>query len=80
MAAFAKEWKLNMASQSLNKCGKFIVLEGLEGAGKTTARQAVLQVLQAYGIEQVEFTREPGGTPLAEKLRQLIKFGDGEET
>ena len=69
-----------MTSQSSNKCGKFIVLEGLEGAGKTTARQAVLQTLQAHGIEQVEFTREPGGTPLAEKLRQLIKFGDGEET
>lgn len=63
----------------MQKCGQFIVLEGLEGAGKTTAREAVLQALQAYGIEQVEFTREPGGTPLAEKLRQLIKFGDGDE-
>ncbi|MDH3001512.1 dTMP kinase [Chelonobacter oris] len=61
------------------KCGKFIVLEGLEGAGKTTAREAVLQALQAHGIERIEFTREPGGTPLAEKLRQLIKFGDGNE-
>ncbi|MGV6987419.1 dTMP kinase [Testudinibacter sp. P80/BLE/0925] len=63
----------------MQKCGQFIVLEGLEGAGKTTARQAVLTALQAHGIEQVEFTREPGGTPLAEKLRQLIKFGDGDE-
>lgn len=52
--------------------GKFIVLEGLEGAGKTTAKQAVLAELTAAGIEVVQ-TREPGGTPLAEKLRQLIK-------
>ncbi|WP_267963582.1 dTMP kinase [Testudinibacter sp. TR-2022] len=63
----------------MQKCGKFIVLEGLEGAGKTTAREAVLKALQANGISQVEFTREPGGTPLAEKLRELIKFGDGNE-
>lgn len=59
--------------------GKFIVLEGLEGAGKTTAREAVVKALQAHGISQIEFTREPGSTPLAEKLRKLIKFGYGDE-
>ncbi|MCK3658496.1 dTMP kinase [Pasteurellaceae bacterium Pebbles2] len=53
--------------------GKFIVLEGLEGAGKTTARQAIVEQLNAMGITDLVFTREPGGTPLAEKLRQLIK-------
>lgn len=53
--------------------GKFIVLEGLEGAGKSTAHQAVLTQLQAAGIADVVMTREPGGTPLAEKLRHLIK-------
>lgn len=53
--------------------GKFIVLEGLEGAGKSTAHQAVLAQLQAAGIADVVMTREPGGTPLAEKLRHLIK-------
>ncbi|SEP64260.1 dTMP kinase [Basfia succiniciproducens] len=53
--------------------GKFIVLEGLEGAGKTTARQAVVEQLNALGITDLLFTREPGGTPLAEKLRNLIK-------
>lgn len=53
--------------------GKFIVLEGLEGAGKTTAHQAVLAQLKQLGIEKVVQTREPGGTPLAEKLRHLIK-------
>ncbi|CDF98489.1 dTMP kinase [Avibacterium paragallinarum] len=54
--------------------GKFIVIEGLEGAGKTTAREAILATLQQSGIDDVVFTREPGGTPLAEKLRQLIKY------
>ncbi|MFU2089562.1 dTMP kinase [Avibacterium avium] len=54
--------------------GKFIVIEGLEGAGKTTARDAIVEVLVCEGIDDVVFTREPGGTPLAEKLRHLIKY------
>lgn len=53
--------------------GKFIVIEGLEGAGKSTAHQSVVKILNELGIHDVVFTREPGGTPLAEKLRQLIK-------
>ncbi|OOH90770.1 dTMP kinase [Pasteurellaceae bacterium 15-036681] len=53
--------------------GKFIVLEGLEGAGKSTAHQVVLNILNQAGIHDVVMTREPGGTPLAEKLRKLIK-------
>ncbi|AKO37288.1 thymidylate kinase [[Haemophilus] ducreyi] len=53
--------------------GKFIVLEGLEGAGKTTAHQIILTQLKQAGIQQIVQTREPGGTPLAEKLRYLIK-------
>ncbi|QHB32298.1 dTMP kinase [Yersinia canariae] len=58
---------------------KFIVIEGLEGAGKTTARDVVVATLHAQGINDIVFTREPGGTPLAEKLRDLIKQGiDGE--
>lgn len=58
---------------------KFIVIEGLEGAGKTTARDTVVATLRAQGINDIVFTREPGGTPLAEKLRDLIKQGiDGE--
>lgn len=52
--------------------GKFIVLEGLEGAGKTTARQVIFEQLEKAGKTVVQ-TREPGGTPLAEKLRHLIK-------
>ncbi|OWF83183.1 dTMP kinase [Yersinia frederiksenii] len=58
---------------------KFIVIEGLEGAGKTTAKDTVVTTLRAQGINDIVFTREPGGTPLAEKLRDLIKQGiDGE--
>lgn len=54
---------------------KFIVIEGLEGAGKTTARDVVVNTLRSLGIEDIVFTREPGGTPLAEKLRDLFKRG-----
>lgn len=53
--------------------GKFIVIEGLEGAGKSTAHQCVVDALKELGIDDVVFTREPGSTPLAEKLRHLIK-------
>lgn len=59
--------------------GKFIVIEGLEGAGKTTARQVIVDTLHENGITDLIYTREPGGTPLAERLRTLIKDGiDGE--
>lgn len=59
---------------------KFIVIEGLEGAGKTTARDCVVAQLREQGITDIVFTREPGGTPLAEKLRDLIKQGlEGEK-
>ncbi|MDW5499651.1 dTMP kinase [Pseudomonas lundensis] len=58
---------------------KFVVIEGLEGAGKTTARDTVVNVLREHGVNEIVFTREPGGTPLAEKLRDLFKRGvDGE--
>ncbi|MDB1124402.1 dTMP kinase [Vibrio algarum] len=52
---------------------KFIVVEGLEGAGKSTAIAAIKEVLEQQGIEQVVNTREPGGTVLAEKMRALVK-------
>ncbi|MEQ9849811.1 dTMP kinase [Pectobacterium brasiliense] len=58
---------------------KFIVIEGLEGAGKTTARNIVVETLRSHGVKDVVFTREPGGTPLAEKLRELIKQGISDE-
>lgn len=58
---------------------RYIVIEGLEGAGKTTAIKTVVETLAKVGITEIDFTREPGGTPLAEKLRQLIKHGIAEE-
>ncbi|MDP0170924.1 dTMP kinase [Glaesserella parasuis] len=60
--------------------GKFIVIEGLEGAGKSNAQRIVSETLAAHGIEFIT-TREPGGTPIAEALRNLWKEGeDGEHT
>lgn len=55
----------------MNK-GRFVVIEGLEGAGKTTAIQTVYQWLLEHGHNVVQ-TREPGGTPLAEQIRTLVK-------
>lgn len=51
--------------------GKFITLEGVEGVGKTTNLAFVKEHLEKYGI-RVLVTREPGGTPFAEKIRQLL--------
>ncbi|MFO6423474.1 dTMP kinase [Motilimonas sp. KMU-193] len=53
--------------------GKFIVIEGLEGAGKSSAVAGVKNWLLANGVKEVVCTREPGGTPLAEKMRTLVK-------
>lgn len=52
---------------------KFIVIEGLEGAGKSTAIQAVKEKLAQHGVLNIVNTREPGGTALAEKMRSLVK-------
>ena len=53
--------------------GLFISFEGIDGAGKSTHIDALVAAFKAqYGADKVIQTREPGGTPLAEKLRQLI--------
>ncbi|MFQ1992301.1 dTMP kinase [Aeromonas veronii] len=52
---------------------KFIVIEGLEGAGKSSAVRYVTDYLQRHGINRIECTREPGGTPLAERMRAIVK-------
>ena len=51
--------------------GKFITLEGLDGAGKSTHLAGLAQVLRERGLT-VRTTREPGGTALGERLRQLL--------
>ncbi len=53
------------------KRGKFITLEGVDGAGKSTHLAWIAQQIKQGGREVV-VTREPGGTPLAEKLRTLV--------
>ncbi|WWO98628.1 MAG: dTMP kinase [Candidatus Dasytiphilus stammeri] len=54
---------------------RFIVIEGLEGAGKTTVCDMVMNFLKDKSINDIILTHDPGGTPLAEKLRSLIKHG-----
>ena len=49
----------------------FITLEGIEGAGKSTVAKLVCGWLAAHGIA-ARLTREPGGTPLAERMRQIV--------
>ena len=51
--------------------GKFITFEGIDGAGKSTHLAYVADLLRERG-KQVIVTREPGGTPLGEKLRELL--------
>ncbi|MBK3747706.1 dTMP kinase [Stutzerimonas balearica] len=51
--------------------GLFITLEGPEGAGKSTNRDYLAALLREHGVDVV-LTREPGGTPLAERIRELL--------
>ena len=51
--------------------GLFFTLEGPEGAGKSTNREYLAERLREQGID-VLLTREPGGTPLAERIRELL--------
>ncbi|GIN74338.1 thymidylate kinase [Bacillus sp. J14TS2] len=51
--------------------GIFITTEGPEGAGKTTVIQKIAQELEARGLDVV-LTREPGGIPIAERIREII--------
>lgn len=58
-----------------NSRGKFITLEGVDGAGKSSHIAWIAERLRATGgagAREVVVTREPGGTPLAEKLRALV--------
>lgn len=51
--------------------GRFITIEGIEGTGKSTNLDFVTRLIEQHGFE-VFRTREPGGTPMAEQIRQLL--------
>ena len=58
-------------AQQAGRGGLFITLEGGEGAGKSVQSNALLQRLEERGVTAI-LTREPGGTPLGERLRDII--------
>ena len=60
---------------SEKKRGKFITFEGIDGAGKSSHIAGVTEFVRARGFKVVS-TREPGGTPLGEKLRELLLHED----
>jgi dTMP kinase len=62
----------------MTKRGCFISIEGVEGVGKSTNLEFVQSLLSQQGIPFVT-TREPGGTPLAEKIRELLLDKNNEE-
>jgi dTMP kinase len=62
----------------MSAVGRFVTFEGIEGVGKTTQVARVSRALAARGVAHV-VTREPGGTPLAESIRQVV-LAAGEET
>ena len=51
--------------------GRFITFEGIDGSGKSTHIDAVAEALRARGVA-IRLTREPGGTPVGEALRELV--------
>lgn len=55
--------------------GFFLAIEGCDGAGKSTIRDFCAKWLEDHRVPTL-LTREPGGTPLAEKIRDLVKWGD----
>ncbi|OSZ75355.1 dTMP kinase [Hydrogenophaga sp. IBVHS1] len=55
----------------MHPAGLFITFEGIDGAGKSTHIAALAEAFRAAG-RRLTLTREPGGTPLAEKLRELV--------
>ena len=58
-----------------NSAGRFITFEGGEGSGKSTATGALVETLSASGLS-VLATREPGGPPGAEQIRNLLVSGE----
>lgn len=61
----------SMPTDNTPQTGRFISFEGTEGVGKTTAIEQLCTQLEACGIDYVR-TREPGGSPFAERLREIL--------
>ncbi|CAL4322877.1 dTMP kinase [Buchnera aphidicola] len=53
--------------------GKFIVVEGIEGSGKTNSCLLISKILKKNNIKNIIYVRQPGSTPISEKIRSLIK-------
>ena len=63
--------ELSRASSAVVSRGHFIVFEGVDGSGTTTQSRLLASYLSEAGLP-VTLTREPGGTPVAEKIRQFV--------
>ena len=62
---------MSQSEKIAEKRGKFITFEGIDGAGKSSHIAGVTDLIRAHGMKVVS-TREPGGTALGEKLRELL--------
>ena len=60
------------------KRGLFITVEGADGSGKSTQIEFICEYLERKNIDYI-FTREPGGTPISEKIRAIILDKDNSE-
>ncbi len=56
--------------------GKFLSIEGIDGAGKSSHIKSILQFVQNNSPFNIVATREIGGTPLCEKIREMVIFDD----
>lgn len=71
MQALQRQFDIDL-TQDVSMQGRFIVIEGLEGAGKSTAIHTIQKLLNKTAIEYV-VTREPGGTQVGEAIRAIVK-------
>src|SRR5512134_2175107 len=77
MPGWTAQWRLpdlrarRSSADMATRTGRFITLEGIDGAGKSTHVEWLRERITASG-HRVVATREPGGTPLGEKLRALL--------
>ena len=70
--------KIQPQDSGMQISGCFITLEGVEGVGKSTCVPHIAEFLQARGLEVVT-TREPGGTAVAESIRQILLWTEDEQ-